>query len=92
MKYVQIFSCVLACLSLAASVLCGIFLGLMWFLILVVLAAVFVMIMLFAKNKTQEPPPRGHGFLDGDETAEGGEKGAPPSDANSDDPGDGRPQ
>ncbi len=85
MKIVQIVSCVLACLLLAACPVVGIFCGLVWFLIPLCLSALCMLVMLFAKNKAT-PIVKKPDFMDESDDpaeAERGEHGADKEDKQS---------
>ena len=54
-KILQITFCILACLSVAASVLLGVFLGFAYCVIALAVAVLFAALMLFVKNGSLKP-------------------------------------
>lgn len=68
MKYLRIVFCILACLSVAAVIPVGVFSGSMtWALIPIAAACAFVLLMLFAKNKSDPKPPAAPDFMNSPE-------------------------
>ena len=68
MKYLRIIFCVLACISVAATIPVGVLTGSMtWALIPIAAACAFVLLMLFAKNKSTPKPPAAPDFMNSPE-------------------------
>ena len=64
MKHLRIIFCVLACISVAAVIPVGVLSGSMtWALIPIAAACAFVLLMLFAKNKSEPKPPAAPDFM-----------------------------
>ena len=71
MKILRIAFCILACLCLAASILLGIFFGILWFLVAIAAAALFALCMFFCKKRSEpaEAPPAA-GYFENEEQRE----------------------
>ncbi len=67
MKILRIVFCVLACLFAAASMVIGMIFGLMWFLIIVACAGIFVILMFLTKQKSEPQEPPRPDFMNSDE-------------------------
>ncbi len=67
MKVLRIVSCILACACVAAVVPVGLFLPLGYIVVPVAAAALFAVIMLFAKNKSDPAPPEQVSFMNSEE-------------------------
>ncbi|MBR7186596.1 MAG: hypothetical protein IKD43_03825 [Clostridia bacterium] len=67
MKYLQIVSCILACICTATSVIVGIFFGFLYFAIFAIVAAAFALLMFFAKKKAEPPQPPRPDFMNTEE-------------------------
>ena len=68
MRVFRIVCCILSCLSVAATVPVGIFCGeLVYILIPIALAALFAMLMVFAKKKSEPRQPAETDFMNTDE-------------------------